>query len=92
MPDEVPHELLACKRCNQQYSIECGYEPSKHGFCWPCCDEIIEKLFELVEDPLVCRRIGWKGADTIASQLHVSDRLLQAAFKALLKDATGPRE
>lgn len=50
MSDETSNEPPSCKRCGQQYVVECGYEPSKHGFCWPCCDEIVEKLFELRDD------------------------------------------
>lgn len=56
MPSSDAQEVDAptCKRCNQAYVVECGYEPSKHGFCWPCCDEIVEKLFAILDDDMLC--------------------------------------
>lgn len=51
-------EAPDCKRCHQPYTIECGYEPSAHGFCWSCCDEIVARLSALRGDTEVTRRIA----------------------------------
>lgn len=80
----------SCKRCGEQYVVECGYEPSKHGFCWPCCDEIVEKLIELQADPTFIH--------AMIDPHHNAERLLgrgagiRVILGHFLKRGTAPRE
>jgi hypothetical protein len=60
MTHEADAGIAACKRCGEVMTIECGYETPAHGFCWPCCAEIVEKLDALRTDEVVAQRIAYQ--------------------------------
>lgn len=35
---------LICRMCRETYTIECGYEKTTHGYCWPCSSIKLEEI------------------------------------------------
>jgi hypothetical protein len=90
-------EPLECKRCLQQHTIEFGYEPSQHGFCWPCCDEIVAKLYELADDKAFARFLADRAFEHFKAAVEAKQQLSESFEPRLimewfLKRGTARRE
>lgn len=85
-------EDAPCKRCGQAFTIECGYERSAHGFCWPCCDVIVEKLFKLASNRLAIRRMGSFTEGKLGLSTPLSTEALHCVVNRFLEHGTDDDE